>query len=265
MPFHGSSPRARGTLLLPMLVLIRLRFIPAGAGNTACMGQPLRDRAVHPRGRGEHHQTRSAPSIAAGSSPRARGTRQGSQTKSGFSRFIPAGAGNTNDQSLEYVTLTVHPRGRGEHVRHSSLAWLSSGSSPRARGTLSLPSIATAGARFIPAGAGNTPLSQALACRWPVHPRGRGEHQRGGCASKSRAGSSPRARGTRQAQAAEVVRRRFIPAGAGNTCALPVAKCRETVHPRGRGEHYEMIARSSCRSGSSPRARGTLLTRRRRW
>jgi len=71
---HGSSPRARGTLIAFNVELASLRFIPAGAGN-APRDQPTRCRwTVHPRGRGER-TTRPTHSLPVdGSSPRARGT-----------------------------------------------------------------------------------------------------------------------------------------------------------------------------------------------
>ena len=182
--------------------------------------------AVHPRGRGEHiaragelcidgssPRARGTPCRwspdSRGSSPRARGTRQLRRAQSSASRFIPAGAGNTQPSASEAVWRrfipagagntssrrasldAVHPRGRGEHsgVGHG----IERGSSPRARGT---------------------PSSQTPA-QVTVHPRGRGEHV---CVIGS------------------THARRFIPAGAGNTASqngrIPVA-----VHPRGRGEH----------------------------
>ena len=71
----GSSPRMRGTPVSGMPCTMKLRFIPAYAGNT------FRDVVV----------VRQHP----GSSPRMRGTRDPSRTKDQAPRFIPAYAGNT--------------------------------------------------------------------------------------------------------------------------------------------------------------------------
>ena len=71
--------------------------------------------------------------------------------------------------------------------------------------------------RFIPAGAGNT---SCLMCRWPggtVYPRWRGEHPFIFVSSWRDLGLSPLARGTRTKYPSLNPRRRFIPAGAGNT------------------------------------------------
>ena len=50
---------------------------------------------------------------------------------------------------------------------------------------------------------------------------------------------------------------RFIPAGAGNIRRRPLSVSRETVHPRGCGEHRRGQAAERNPHGSSPRVRGT--------
>ena len=174
---HGSSPLARGTLLVLGQPFVLVRFIPAGAGNTAWSLRPSSVCAVHPRWRGEHADKRSPDHRFAGSSPLARGTRSPP----------PSNA----------ASRAVHPRWRGEHQTPLSGRASRCGSSPLARGTQGsgireqfderfIPAGAgnTLGhlmatddqVRFIPAGAGNTPCGPPRA--WPpaVHPRWRGEH-----------------------------------------------------------------------------------------
>jgi len=51
---NGSSPRARGTPGAGRAAPGLRRFIPAGAGNTNARTAARADKAVHPRGRGEH-------------------------------------------------------------------------------------------------------------------------------------------------------------------------------------------------------------------
>ena len=100
-PFGGgSSPRARGTHQHAQHTPSRLRFIPAGAGNTPQPGRPEGRQAVHPRGRGEHTGFVSFFTFVSGSSPRARGTRHSSRRAPRRCRFIPAGAGNTSAQEV---------------------------------------------------------------------------------------------------------------------------------------------------------------------
>ncbi len=71
----GSSPRARGTRAAGDVRAVRLRFIPASAGNTSRKTAPARSPAVHPRERGEHVKDAQKKEHPCGSSPRARGTR----------------------------------------------------------------------------------------------------------------------------------------------------------------------------------------------
>ena len=71
-------------------------------------------------------------------------------------------------------------------------------------------------------------------------------------------GSSPLARGTLDQLHQGRPQRRFIPAGAGNTCRCNCKCSNLTVHPRWRGEHSCQACASIPARGSSPLARGTL-------
>ncbi len=197
-----------------------------------------------------------------GSSPRARGTRWYRAQRLGPARFIPAGAGNTRTRLTTPTRWPVHPRGRGEHARACRLTSDLGGSSPRARGTRIHAPWSSLPGRFIPAGAGNTGIYCGRATAAPVHPRGRGEHCLAKPCHACRAGSSPRARGTPRRRRGPDLWRRFIPAGAGNTLSWRSSWPRGPVHPRGRGEHQCRSRRPQGRRGSSPRARGTLESRR---
>jgi len=233
------------------------RFIPAGAGNTWSWPSMVKRATVHPRGRGEHIKAPTHQSKAAGSSPRARGTPLADILRQRNQRFIPAGAGNTSFSSSSLSRSAVHPRGRGEHVRVLLLHYCAHGSSPRARGTHVLGHLLSLDWRFIPAGAGNTPSGQSQFPFVTVHPRGRGEHWRRSCRSRSLRGSSPRARGTRLTLRRSTAIPRFIPAGAGNTAFSETSPAIRPVHPRGRGEHASTYPTAWPGCGSSPRARGT--------
>ena len=234
----GSSPRARGTPGgFPAGVPLS-RFIPACAGNTAAWHGWSTPPAVHPRVRGEHTRRRRARRSGRGSSPRARGTQQRHVADHVVRRFIPACAGNTRRRGRSARRLAVHPRVRGEHVAHRATNMVPRGSSPRARGTPRWRCRSRLRPRFIPACAGNTRSDCAIASVPAVHPRVRGEHERGELRLRHL--------------------RRFIPACAGNTqcsCARPAASA---VHPRVRGEHRGQRRRVRAEVGSSPRARGTL-------
>ena len=196
-------------------------------------------------------------SFAAGSSPRVRGTRRSGRYGVGRSRFIPARAGNTVSRPRTHRRTTVHPRACGEHLAHSSKACLFGGSSPRVRGTLSLPGDSKPWRRFIPARAGNTPKWSSDQRHLPVHPRACGEHRPCTARRGGMAGSSPRVRGTHQIALVRGRCGRFIPAHAGNTEKAVQQIFGRAVHPRAFGEHSCSAWKSAHSSGSSPRVRGT--------
>ena len=74
-------------------------------------------------------------------------------------------------------------------------------------------------------------------------------------------GSSPRGRGTRPGLPAKESKHRFIPAWAGNARAAAGTRAGASVHPRVGGERRRLGARYAQRSGSSPRGRGTPVSR----
>ena len=233
----GSSPRVRGTHVVQPAINFPVRFIPAGAGNAGAVALCAGRSAVHPRGCGERVSQLIPGAPKLGSSPRVRGTLAGSAPKLAGPRFIPAGAGNASCQAPAARQAPVHPRGCGERVSGPIDPLVSYGSSPRVRGTRSSQRRRVGRCRFIPAGAGNAPLSKAPA----------GEND----------GSSPRVRGTRLGAAQGDRRRRFIPAGAGNAASSHSSLIALAVHPRGCGERYYGLWPMTRDAGSSPRVRGT--------
>ena len=172
----GSSPLARGTGCREADRLSSARFIPAGAGNRDLFGVRVQLEAVHPRWRGEQARQWSAMRYPGGSSPLARGTEPIGPAGYPRLRFIPAGAGNSEN------------RGVGEGI------WR--GSSPLARGTAGHRAVQRARQRFIPAGAGNSAAGSSAVFLSAVHPRWRGEQPPHAPPPAQLNGSSPLARGT---------------------------------------------------------------------
>ncbi len=175
----GLSPLARGTLAILINANAPNRFIPAGAGNTTWFCFRAHSRTVYPRWRGEHRRCIAKECLNVGLSPLARGTLFNFADSDPPARFIPAGAGNTLTSLTAGKTAPVYPRWRGEHARPERCRWYSRGLSPLARGTLYHDVRSDRISRFIPAGAGNTPVKFHVMNHNPVYPRWRGEHTRG--------------------------------------------------------------------------------------
>ena len=195
--------------------------------------------------------------IWVGSSPRGRGTVCFHVQNCNVTRFIPAWAGNRGEGGLVSANVTVHPRVGGEQAYGDNDLRGGIGSSPRGRGTVYLRICRRCDLRFIPAWAGNRWGGHWMATLRAVHPRVGGEQGKASNRTGQHIGSSPRGRGT--AQSSNPIRRskRFIPAWAGNSCAIVRAAHAAPVHPRVGGEqtHPDQAARKLA--GSSPRGRGT--------
>ena len=92
-----------------------------------------------------------------------------------------------------------------------------------------------------------------------VYPRWRGEHWQNKHRGTRGAGLSPLARGTLDQAVLFFQRRRFIPAGAGNTQKQNTETAVPAVYPRWRGEHLINLISAVIIPGLSPLARGTRL------
>ena len=175
-----------------------------------------------------------------------------------------------------------HPRIRGEHAAGLSGVRLGFGSSPHTRGAPSSGPGPWCAGGIIPAYAGSTTTASTSnrsrrgssphtrgALRPPVrrairpvdHPRIRGEHHTAYTQALMFAGSSPHTRGARDVIESGQRRPRIIPAYAGSTGILAVARSAAADHPRIRGEHEEHPTASPSTEGSSPHTRGALTGR----
>ena len=195
----GSSPHARGTQRHRRLLGLWRRFIPACAGNAVWLNAAPTRPTVHPRMRGERRQSVGLRGADGGSSPHARGTPMRSMACAIYQRFIPACAGNAEERQSGRKGGPVHPRMRGERRAERGRTGSLGGSSPHARGTLSLYALRHSSIRFIPACAGNALSFYRWVGYYPVHPRMRGERYFRHDEVFVPFGSSPHARGTPRA------------------------------------------------------------------
>ena len=129
----------------------------------------------HPRIRGEHPPADEHCRGCGGSSPHTRGARIFTPFRRFFRRIIPAYAGSTPKILATEMTLTDHPRIRGEHIGAAAHQVKITGSSPHTRGAL-FPAFGVVGGER-------------------DHPRIRGEHGVRGGGVDGAGGSSPHTRG----------------------------------------------------------------------
>ena len=235
----GLSPQVRGTLHGIKVADRRLRFIPAGAGNTSPGGGPPAGTAVYPRRCVEHASRHLQNERLGGLSPQVRGTPGTTSRVALEKRFIPAGAGNTWGYRRGRDNLPVYPRRCGEHDRTRSRPWRAGGLSPQVRGTR---------------------LRSGRCCIRPsVYPRRCGEHRLVQGVRDAPFGLSPQVRGTRSVGSPNDPQNRFIPAGAGNTPTGNHGQLVQAVYPRRCGEHTSRKSSPICQRGLSPQVRGTPM------
>ena len=145
--------------------------------------------------RGENPYSAGSAVPTSGSSPHARGKRNQIDDCGPGNGLIPACAGKTMEQE-NYATLVgAHPRMRGENALVLAVRLRLVGSSPHARGKLSLSCSCLAYSRLIPACAGKTARCCVSRRGGRAHPRMRGENTESTHAPQTPQGSSPHARG----------------------------------------------------------------------
>ena len=253
-------PRIRGErCVVPRISSMAPWFIPAYAGNAFKHPVANMADAVHPRIRGERATARALATSLPGSSPHTRGTRLDQSLRRSLRRFIPAYAGNARRARSGQDRCAVHPRIRGERHPDKVNGLVLDGSSPHTRGTLTHNTPGLRPRRFIPAYAGNARHPATGPRERSVHPRIRGERADTLTIQRKAFGSSPHTRGTLSTGYPQALKPRFIPAYAGNACAIRRAWPWHAVHPRIRGERMAKATGGNDPAGSSPHTRGTRL------
>ena len=175
MGASGSSPRVRGRLVSRPPKPLRLRLIPASAGQTLRQYFQERDSGAHPRECGADQSPSRCRLARRGSSPRVRGRRGHGKWKEPMMGLIPASAGQTPDYPHEWRTTGAHPRECGADGFVDFGESGAQGSSPRVRGRL----LMSASVRDL---------------HW-AHPRECGADASGSARREAQPGSSPRVRG----------------------------------------------------------------------
>ena len=231
-------------------------IIPARAGFTSRSAGRETRWADHPRSRGVYSEAWERFREAVGSSPLARGLRQLLQEALPRPGIIPARAGFTRVPAPGASGDTDHPRSRGVYKFASHRLPAGVGSSPLARGLLFLIWPTPYFPGIIPARAGFTRGASVDNAGQGDHPRSRGVYAALTGWERTRAGSSPLARGLRISPAELPPSLRIIPARAGFTPRQRLTSRRSRDHPRSRGVYADHKQGALTRWGSSPLARG---------
>ena len=130
----GLSPRVRGNQVPSVTENVRMRSIPACAGEPGNVKRRFRSGGVYPRVCGGTNSNDMRDRYAGGLSPRVRGNQQPLEAEPGPLGSIPACAGEPRLSASGICTKWVYPRVCGgtafPNVSCSSLTGLS----PRVRG-----------------------------------------------------------------------------------------------------------------------------------
>ena len=194
---EGSSPLARGLPLRHHAREERSGIIPARAGFTPPTPWRMTGSGDHPRSRGVYPETSLGYSAIEGSSPLARGLRDGRPPEGGHGGIIPARAGFTTTWAPRLLYHRDHPRSRGVYLRGVVKTVARTGSSPLARGLRGRPRRRGRLRRIIPARAGFTGGAGNGVWFSEDHPRSRGVYRLRKPSRRGTNGSSPLARGLR--------------------------------------------------------------------
>ena len=172
--------------------------------------------------------------------------------------IIPARAGQTAPADYRRAPTPDHPRACGANYSTQWRAARASGSSPRVRGKLTLPTKILRACRIIPARAGQTPAASVSNSTSADHPRACGANSGTITQTADLSGSSPRVRGKLSPATRLQTCGRIIPARAGQTRRRPSRSAADSDHPRACGANLAVLAAECLHVGSSPRVRGKL-------
>ena len=185
----------RGQPLVFNPIADTLRIIPARAGPTTSSRLKACQKPDHPRSCGANLLCRTCLNNCPGSSPLVRGQHDFLNGRTIVQRIIPARAGPTSVLTIWSACRADHPRSCGANVTLPPHHHATSGSSPLVRGQRHLLASERRSGRIIPARAGPTERSAAIAFDVADHPRSCGANFLSLSARSGPAGSSPLVRG----------------------------------------------------------------------
>ena len=254
--FYGLSPRVRGNHKENKLAPDLQRSIPACAGEPSSRAGKRGRDGVYPRVCGGTYLSYLDKLLFRGLSPRVRGNlmrRFGARFRSGS---IPACAGEPPRARRGRGQQRVYPRVCGGTLAGLPASLRESGLSPRVRGNRPAGGARRAGARSIPACAGEpSPATMLRSRRW-VYPRVCGGTRPTGMQDRPGRGLSPRVRGNRRRRRDADCWQGSIPACAGEPVRGRMQAAVLRVYPRVCGGTKHRVIVPVVKAGLSPRVRG---------
>ena len=154
LALDGLSPRVRGNRITRLSAAGMIGSIPACAGEPTGVKISHNDMKVYPRVCGGTPGSTVCPQLLEGLSPRVRGNRIYNAGRAGFSRSIPACAGEPGGLLPLGDMDGVYPRVCGGTYGENSLRSVRVGLSPRVRGNLAPCAASPPPSGSIPACAG---------------------------------------------------------------------------------------------------------------
>ena len=253
----GPSPRVRGSRRTTTTRSLKGGSIPACAGEPAPALNTAQRIGVHPRVCGGAGTFVEVAGHGGGPSPRVRGSRASLISRLKPPGSIPACAGEPRSSRSHRRARGVHPRVCGGAALSASPTYLSTGPSPRVRGSR-VPDRGIRGVGgSIPACAGEPRESAEGACERGVHPRVCGGARNAADFDLKYRGPSPRVRGSRTRRESIKSTARSIPACAGEPARSSTQTTSRRVHPRVCGGATRARQRRPAGVGPSPRVRGS--------
>ena len=228
----GLSPQVRGSHLPGARRDGARGSIPAGAGEPT---PPAATRAriqVYPRRCGGAPLPHSSESSSKGLSPQVRGSRGRGPRAAARVGSIPAGAGEPSTGADRGSFGGVYPRRCGGAADVAGLKADVSGLSPQVRGSRLRGLANPMEVGSIPAGAGEPTRRSVRSRSTRVYPRRCGGARTSCSISSAAPGLSPQVRGSPVRAGRPGVRRRSIPAGAGEPTTRSRPPSRTWVYPR---------------------------------
>ena len=192
---HGLSPRVRGNPRCCRAAPTGPGSIPACAGEPCSRPAPGSRRWVYPRVCGGTAQSAQRGGTGSGLSPRVRGNRLWRLAQAGYSRSIPACAGEPVDLGCPRIGGAVYPRVCGGTSASTLPHSTQRGLSPRVRGNPTERDAISGSVRSIPACAGEPPLRSRTILEPGVYPRVCGGTRYAPDGGRRPKGLSPRVRG----------------------------------------------------------------------